>query len=216
MFHHARKSLLAALAVGAVFACGAPERQTAPLISPESKPTPNFGRINATDSLLMLTNILYSDTAVILQRTTPLAADISTSATIGRAGGQLSIPQAGITITFPSGALTQSTTITMTALKGTHVAYDFQPHGIVFLQPVKITQDLTGTGASGIAALLNGMHGAYFDASLDLSQVDPTTQKGKVQETELGYFENNRARIKFYVGHFSGYLLSCGRGDAQQ
>lgn len=210
MFHHARKPLLLVLAAGAVFACGTPERPLAP-ISPESRPTPTLGRINATDSLMMLTNILYSDTAIILQRTTPLAADISTTAVIGRTGGELSIPLAGVKISFPPGALTQSTTITMTALKGSNVAYDFQPHGTVFLQPVKVTQDITGTGASGVLTLLTGMHGGYFDTALD-----PAKQQGLVQETQLGYFDSNKTTVKFYIGHFSGYLLSCGKGDAPQ
>ena len=213
MFHQARKTLLIVLAAGAVFACGTPDKPLAP-ISP-SKPTPTYSRINATDSLLMLTNVLFSDTAIILQRTTPLSANLSASAVIGRAGGEISLPLAGVKISFPPGALTQSTTITMTALKGPYVAYEFQPHGIVFQEPVKITQDLAGTGASGVVALLNGMHGAYFDQSLDLSTVDPSTQQGQVQETQLGYFENNRGKIKFYIGHFSGYLLSCGRGENQ-
>src|SRR3982751_4734971 len=116
----------------------------------------------------MWTDILYSDTAIVLQRTAPLSADLTESATVGPKGGEIAIAAAGVKVAIPAGALTASTLITMTALKGTHVAYDFQPHGLIFLKPVKVQQEIIGTGATGIAALLNGMHGVYFE-TLDLS-----------------------------------------------
>ena len=209
--YHARKTLLILLAVGAAFACGAPDRPLAPIQPIAAAPT--YAKINATDSLLMLTNILYSDTAIVLQRTTPLAADIATSGVIGRSGGELSIPAAGVTISFPPNALTQTITVTMTALKGGYVAYDFQPHGIVFQRPVKITQELAGTGASALGPAIEFLHGAYFDQSLDLTTVSQQLGKVPVRETELGYFENNKGRAKFFIGHFSGYMFSSAKSD---
>jgi hypothetical protein len=214
MHSHVRSPLFIVLAAGAVWSCATPERALKP-ISSEGAPTPTFSRINATDSLLMLTNILFSDTAIVLQRTTPLAADITASATIGPKGGEIAIADAGVKLVIPSGALTKSTLVSMTALKGTHVAYDFQPHGQIFLQPVKVMQDIRGTGATGIAALLNGMHGVYFE-KLDLSSVSANQELADAKETQLGYFESkDRASIKFFIGHFSGYLVSCGAKDTK-
>jgi hypothetical protein len=214
MHSHVRTPLLAVLAAGAVWSCATPERALKP-ISSEGAPSPTFSRINATDSLLMLTDILYSDTAIVLQRTTPLPADLTGSATIGPKGGEIAIAEAGVKVVIPSGALTNSTLITMTALKGTHVAYDFQPHGLIFLKPVKVQQEIVGTGATGIAALLNGMHGVYFE-KLDLSTVNGNQELPDGKETQLGYFETrDRTSIKFFIGHFSGYLVSCGAKDTR-
>jgi hypothetical protein len=214
MHSQVRSPLFIVLAAGAAWSCATPERALKP-ISSEGAPTPTFSRINATDSLLMWTNILFSDTAIVLQRTTALAADAIGSATIGPKGGEIALAEAGLKVVIPSGALTKSTLITMTALKGTHVAYDFQPHGLIFLQPVKVQQDIRGTGATGIAALLNGMHGVYFE-KLDLSSVNANQELPDGKETQLGYFESkDRTSIKFFIGHFSGYLVSCGGKEAK-
>ena len=87
-----------------------------------------------------------------LQRTTPLAAPITVSKVIGADGGTLSIPEAGVTVTVPRGALAQTTTITMTARAGSLVAYDFAPHGITFAKPLVFSQQLRGTNASLLSA----------------------------------------------------------------
>src|SRR3954469_6366614 len=63
-----------------------------------------------------------------LQRTMPLEASESVSATLGIAGGSLSLPNAGLTIVVPPFSLSAPTTITVTAHAGSDVAYDFAPH----------------------------------------------------------------------------------------
>ena len=93
------------------------------------------------------------------------------------------------------------------------MAYEFQPHGITFAQPVKIQQDLRYTWASVYPQLLASAHGAYYDRSLDSSFVDPGKLFMVVKEHEIGYLETNATQLKFYVGHFSGYVMLCGRGD---
>ncbi|PYP79492.1 MAG: hypothetical protein DMD35_07965 [Gemmatimonadetes bacterium] len=50
---------------------------------------------------------------------------------MGPDGGTLAIVEAGVNVTLPRGALTSTTTITMTARAGSLVAYDFAPHGVV-------------------------------------------------------------------------------------
>lgn len=207
------RSLLAlgAVAIGIV-ACV--DTSTAPTakFSPSLR-LPEFQRIRATDSLMNVTDITYSDTGLVLKRLTPLDTNISASAVIGPEGGSIRINAAGGKIDIPAGALSAPTKITMTALAGPNVAYEFQPHGTTFTQPVKVQQDLKMTAASVYPSLLQAAHGAYYDSSLDSSFVDPGKLLMKVKEHELGYPDVNASQIKFYIGHFSGYVVLCGRGD---
>lgn len=208
--HSPARSLLVLFAVAAA-ACSESSAPTT-MLSPQA-PAPEYARIKATDSLMTLTSTTYSDTSLVLKRLTPLASDISVSAVIDSRGGEIKIAEAGAKISFPAGALSSPTLITMTAFAGPNVAYDFQPHGIVFAQPVKVQQTIAGTWAAVFPLLLNGMHGSYYDTSLDAAWVDPLKLFALAKEHELGYVDLNASQIKFYVGHFSGYLVSCGRGE---
>jgi hypothetical protein len=171
----------------------------------------SFARIKATDSMMVVTDVTYSDTSLVLKRLTPLASTLSASATIGPNGGSITIKEAGGKIDIPPGALSQPTLITMTAFAGPNVAYEFQPHGLTFAQPVKIQQTIKGTWAELYPTLLKGMHGSYYgQTSLDSAWVDPGKYFAKIDENQIGYFEANASQIKFYVNHFSGYAVSCG------
>jgi len=139
-----------------------------------------------------------------LQRNIPLLADITVSKTIGTAGGTLSIPAAGVTVVVPSGALSSNTVITMTARKGTLIAYDFAPHGIVFAKPLVFTQNLSGTNAS----LLNAGQiqlGYYADPS------QLTLVGGLVSELLGGNVNLLAWTYTGNIKHFSGYMMSSGR-----
>jgi hypothetical protein len=139
-----------------------------------------------------------------LQRNVPLLSDITVSKTIGTAGGTLSIPAAGVTVVVPSGALSSNTVITMTARKGTLVAYDFAPHGIVFAKPLVFTQNLSGTNAS----LLNAGQiqlGYYADQS------QLTLVGGLVSELLGGNVNLLGWTYTGNIKHFSGYMLCSGR-----
>lgn len=202
---------IALLVAGAVVGACADPSHPVRVLSVDQAPTPGFARVRASDSTLTMTNTAYSDTALVLKRLTPLAADVSVSAVIGPAGGEIKINEAGGKIDFPAGALTSPTLITMTAYKGYDVAYDFQPHGITFNVPVKIQQSIAGTWAQQYPQLLNGIHGSYFSGSLSDSWVDPGHYFAHIAENELGYVDTNASQVKFYIGHFSGYMMSCGR-----
>ena len=138
----------------------------------------------------------------VLQRTVPLSKDYSASATIGSGGGSIRIPEAGFTITIPSGALSAPTTIRATALKGSSVAYRLEPHGLVFAKEPTITQDLSLTAA--LSRLLDtGYQGGYF--------TDESTLSGgavQVLETRPATFDLLRLRMSFTVKHFSGYAVT--------
>ena len=208
------RSLLALLLVGgSTFACA--DSPTTARMSPQPS-HPEFVRIRATDSLMRVTDVSYSDTSLVLKRISPLATDVSASAVIGPAGGEIKINAAGGKIEIPAGALEAPTLITMTAVAGPNVAYEFQPHGLVFAAPVKLQQDLKGTWASVLPSLLTDMHGSYYEQALDSAFFDPLKRFARVNENQIGYFESNKSQLKFYIGHFSGYMVSCGFADMDQ
>src|SRR5438046_173787 len=108
---------IASLAAVLVAACGQHDSVTAP---------PAGARAQRT--------ILSTPATVnVVTRNTPLSQSLSTSAVIGAFGGVLSIPGAGLTIVVPAFALSSPTRITVTAVAGNQVAYEFAPHGIHFL-----------------------------------------------------------------------------------
>lgn len=204
------RSLAAVLLVtGGAFACA--DGPTTTRFSPYAA-NPTFARIRATDSMMVVTDVTYSDTSRVLKRLVPLAANVSKSAVIGSMGGSIVLQDAGGKIDIPAGALSQDTQITMTALAGPDVAYEFQPHGLVFAAPVKIQQTIAGTYAEKYPALLQGMHGSYYDQpALESAFLDSGKSIAKVNENQIGYLESNASQIKFWIGHFSGYLVSCGK-----
>ncbi|MGV3709064.1 MAG: hypothetical protein ACO1Q7_09490 [Gemmatimonas sp.] len=145
--------------------------------------------------------------AKALRRTTPVATQITRSVKITKAiGGAIDIPETGLRIEIPAGAIPRDTmTITVTALAGRSVAYDFQPHGTTFLKPLAFRQSLTKT--TWFQAILKPtLSGGYF---ANTAQVDPTTGIALLNEVLPLTILNNEAR--FNIFHFSGYMVSGGR-----
>lgn len=140
----------------------------------------------------------YLETAV-LARSTTLAAPLTASATIGRDGGTIAIPGAGFELVIPKGALTQPTTITVAAMAGNAIAYEFAPHGLKFKKPVHFRQNAAFT-----TGWWNATSGGYFKAA---DQVDTQGNKAKLDETLGLYWEGSW--MVFDIQHFSGYLVSC-------
>jgi hypothetical protein len=199
-----RISLLAASLALFVACSGEPISAPAKIATPTAAPSKDLlggllgGVINTVTNLIAVQG---------LQRNVPLLADISVSKTIGTAGGTLSIPGAGVTVVVPSGALSSNTVITMTARKGTLIAYDFAPHGITFAKPLVFTQKLAGTNAS----LLNAgsiQLGYYADPS------QLTLLGGLVSELLGGNVNLLAWTYTGNIKHFSGYMMSMGRGDS--
>lgn len=159
-------------------------------------------------SLGTVTSALASTSATGLQRTVALPIDITVVRTIGSAGGVITIPTAGATVTVPAGALSGATQITMTARKGSLVAYDFAPHGITFAKPLVFTQRLVGTRATVLGAPLLRL-GYYSDPSL----LGATT--GIVSELLDGALNLLNWSFTAQISHFSGYMVTCGRADSR-
>ena len=150
-------------------------------------------------------------TATLLARKAPLAQDVSRSLTVGRQGGVIDIPQAGLHLVVPGGAIPGRTpvTITVTALAGNSVAYEFQPHGIVFLKPLVATQELSSTtwaGNTGNSAL----QAAYFPTASDLDAARGLANVTEFFPTDVVATGN---RLHWDVPHFSGYVIATGYHD---
>jgi hypothetical protein len=142
-------------------------------------------------------------TIVPLQRTTALATNQQTSATIGVLGGTLSLPNAGLTVVVPPLALLSPTTITATALAGSDIAYEFAPHGLQFLAPVVATQSLQGTEA--------GMGGARYGQPLYVGYFASTGLVSSVTELLNAPVNLLGLTSTTVLWHFSGYTWSSGR-----
>ena len=131
---------------------------------------------------------------------------LSVSQVIGPNGGELRIPEAGVTVIVPAGALAVPQQITMSLHPGTVVAYDFAPHGLTFQVPLTLHQDLSFTNAK--PALASQLSLGYYANPLQVG-----TDGADINEDEGGW--SNLARFTFSanIWHFSGYMVACGRGE---
>lgn len=153
------------------------------------------------------------DTVLIIKRLSPLNADVSESAVIGPAGGEIRIPASGGKIRFPAGALSAPTLITMTAKAGWDAAYEFAPHGIRFAVPVEIEQNIQSTIASRYPSLADKLTGSYYQGNLDDDYVDSGHLNAHVTEVHGGVSDHTAHTFTFYINHFSGWAISTGRSD---
>jgi hypothetical protein len=131
------------------------------------------------------------------------------SGTITSQGGTLTIPQTDFTITFPRGAVSVPTLITITS-DPTYAAYKMEmtPH-MAFARPVVVTQRLRHTVVAG-QTLAKPLFGAYVE--------DPALLSGlfKALEIELSATlsapgsSNLPELTTWTVNHFSRYMLASG------
>jgi hypothetical protein len=133
----------------------------------------------------------------------------SVSGTIGYDGGSLSIPGSDFTITFPRGALSGSTAITIISDASGYVSYDMRPHGLQFAKPVLVTQNLRNTALYGTPEVWNSF-GAYFPE-------DPPILSGllrAVETTTTTIFAAPNGTAPaihvWQIKHFSRYMLASG------
>lgn len=133
----------------------------------------------------------------------------SVSATIDVNGGTLAIPGSDFTISFPYGALTAPTTITITSDASGYVAYDMQPHGLTFRKPVVVTQRLNNTAVYGKPDALNSF-GAFF--AKDLLDLGGILRALEIETTTIFLNpRNGQPEVETWIlNHFSRYMLATG------
>lgn len=142
-------------------------------------------------------------TVTTLRRALPLSSDITRSATFGVDGGTLSIPEAGFTLTVPRGAFDTPTTITVTAIQGSTVAYEFAPHGLTPGKKLIFSQEAGST--LGLGPLGSFYKGAYFESRTEIDEASGTALVHEIIETSV-----DPLAIRFPISHFSGYLVAVG------
>lgn len=142
-------------------------------------------------------------TVTTLRRVLPLTSDITRSATFGFDGGTLSIPEAGFTLTVPRGAFYTPTTITVTAIQGSTVAYEFAPHGLKPYKKLIFSQELGSTLGLGLLGSL--YKGAYFESRAEIDEASGTAFVHEIIGTIF-----DPLAVRFPISHFSGYLVAVG------
>jgi hypothetical protein len=184
----------AALILGVVLACSS-DRSTGP-----QQPAVSMKKMKLPKKL----GQLIPDTVDVAVRLSPLSRDVTVSKVIGTAGGTISIPEAGVKLVVPAGAVSSNVNFTMTALRGPLIAYEFGPHGTNFNVPVQVEQQTGGLLILGGDSLTAG----YFTDRADLEN-DETV--GDLAEENPVTQDAARAVLRFNVNHFSGYLVASGR-----
>jgi hypothetical protein len=133
----------------------------------------------------------------------------SVSAYIGQNGGTLALPSSDFTITFPSGALSQTTLITIVSDGVGYVSYDMKPHGLRFNKPVLVTQRLNNTAVYGTPLALKAA-GAYFPQ--EPQDLTTTIKATEIETTTIFSSKNDgNADVETWLlNHFSRYMLASG------
>lgn len=193
------RNLSAAIALGAISlvsaSCGEPTAPAAHSAAPSALLGLPSGLGGGVGNLI--------DTTVSsLQYAVPLLGDISRSATIGPDGGTIEIPATGFRLDVPKNAVLAPTTITVTAVQGSTVAYEFQPAGITLNKRLIVTQGL------GPTTLVSGVLGASFEGAYFTSRDDLHADgTALVHELEPTTVDLTSLAVRFSIGHFSGYLV---------
>lgn len=165
---------------------------------------------STTSSTAASTSTTSDSVVTVLKRSVRVEQDIVRSWVVDEHGGELAIDAVGFMLDVPRGALSGPTLITIRVPSGDVgelVTYEFEPHGLQFLDAVQIKQDLRYTNAYKQTLALQG---GYF---LDPSAVDPSTETAKIAESYPVTLDLTLTQAKFDIHHFSGYLLASGRGQ---
>ena len=149
----------------------------------------------------LLSGVLSSPITVTpLERTEALASPVSASAYIGPLGGTITVPGTGLSVVVPALALSSRQLITVTALAGRDVAYEFAPHGLKFAVPLVATQNLSATDAGTGLIDPKLLFVGYFPSATQDNLVSELLNVGISAGTAV-----------FPIWHFSGYIVASGR-----
>jgi hypothetical protein len=188
------------IAVIAMSACG---ERTGPF-------EPTLTRLDAPAAAVRVESQAGETHASLIKRSKSLARDIVGRATVTPAGGTLTIPEAGLLVVFPRGAVSRNLVVTATANRGNEVVYSFEPHSTKFNVPIAIAQLASLTKyKEKQGEILPEIHGGYLlhgltdvDAlgSATFAEIFPAASANRGGGT---YFI-------FFTTHFSSYALASG------
>jgi hypothetical protein len=154
-------------------------------------------------------------------RANPLTDTVTVSYKIDpKKNGSFELPGTGLRIDVPAGAVETPITITASAIPGAIIAYQFQPHGLVFKRPLQARQDLRVLAPSILAQLQNVVS-SILSGNLATSQLEiayyanPSALDAgstvSVQEFLASNLDFGSGRVEFSIEHFSGYMVAWGR-----
>jgi hypothetical protein len=134
---------------------------------------------------------------------------VQVTKTIDASGGTISIPETGLTMSFPQGAVAAPISITVTS-DAQYVAYKMEPAGTQFLKDVTVTQSLATTEVAG-QPLKNQISAAYIaDDNVSLRGLVPVSEIMPSSTT----FSSGSPPIPLFhvwiIRHFSRYMLASG------
>jgi hypothetical protein len=128
--------------------------------------------------------------------------------TIGAEGGSVELPQTGLVLTVPAGAVAAPTRFVVRSLPGHVVGYEFEPHGVTFAKPLVLEQQLRGTARRQEGGEAPALEGGYF---ADASQLDDAGGVAQLEEFRPAQVSRDGSRVRFEVHHFSGYVIATAR-----
>lgn len=212
--HRSRKiaTFVAAVVTAIIAACSSAAAPTVDLATRSIDPALDQAVAKAS---ALASALPHSYVAQGLLRRRPLARAITVTRVISNDdGGTIQISEADFQLEIPKGALgVPSMTISVTALPGAAVAYEFEPHGVQFAAPLSFVQQLTHTNLHSVtlpAGFEQEISGTYFS---DGSLIDPATGIAVVSESTPAEVSGSitDGRLVFPIWHFSGYMASTGR-----
>jgi hypothetical protein len=140
-----------------------------------------------------------------LLRSEPLRVAKSKSFNVKTHGGVLDWPELGLRVIVPPKAIRgRDIEITVRAVPGDVIAYEFGPEGTKFDEPLTLIQSLKGTNYAKLGGLVR-LRGAYFRDAWQINEASNTVLINEFQPTEL---DVHGWSVKFKVSHFSGYMVS--------
>lgn len=192
-FKKAVLTLAALVGAGSLAACG----DTTTSMDPIDGPQPQLSAFFSTSPAPGMS---------VMKRTVPLSHDMSDSDEFEDGeGGWLGVREAGIAVYIPDGAVAQEEIdITLEALAGDNVAFEFSPHGLTFQKPIKIRVSVQNTEAEYMLGLglpngpINGMIGVYYELNIN----------GQAVPLENFQIHWNNGWLEFWTNHFSGYAIA--------
>ena len=204
------RALIGLATATAVFTTACADSTTSP-----SAAAPVFADSTATEARLLggllggLLGTVGNLVATPIHRSQPLANDVSWTFTASPYGTRSSNSTVGLSVYVPPGAIDRYITIRVTALKGSAVAYSFEPH-LEFDRKVVLTQNLRGLeyGLLGTGLLnLSPFKGAHFDGDTPTYNSSGQALVTEIVGAVLNLFSNTTS---FGVDHFSGWIVASG------
>jgi hypothetical protein len=135
----------------------------------------------------------------MLDRRAPLAQDEATTVLVGPLGAYVRV-RGEAELFVPMGAVDEDVEITLTALAGSKVAFDLQPHGMQFNKP------LTLWISKRIVSTTQDLVGVYYDGDAE----------GTYTALEFFPVFENPSWLGLQTDHFSGYALASGSRSSRK